>query len=103
MVNGTIGDVVEGDSYTFYGQLTQHPKYGEQLQVSQYEKAVPTSGAGLVKYFSSDKFPGIGKKTAEKIVETFPENTVDSILEAPEKLDGLLTLARKKFIYQTIT
>ncbi|MBC8845250.1 ATP-dependent RecD-like DNA helicase, partial [Escherichia coli] len=64
-------------------------------QVSQYEKAVPTSGAGLVKYFSSDKFPGIGKKTAEKIVETFPENTVDSILEAPEKLDGLLTLARK--------
>ncbi|MCT3133345.1 SF1B family DNA helicase RecD2 [Lactococcus lactis] len=95
VVNGTIGDVVEGDSYTFYGQLTQHPKYGEQLQVSQYEKAVPTSGAGLVKYFSSDKFPGIGKKTAEKIVETFPENTVDSILEAPEKLDGLLTLARK--------
>ena len=75
--------------------MTQHPKYGEQLQVSQYEKAVPTSGAGLVKYFSSDKFPGIGKKTAEKIVETFPENTVDSILEAPEKLDGLLTLARK--------
>ena len=68
VVNGTIGHVVEGDSYTFYGQLTQHPKYGEQLQVSQYEKAVPTSGAGLVKYFSSDKFPGIGKKTAEKIV-----------------------------------
>jgi exodeoxyribonuclease V alpha subunit len=95
VVNGTIGDVVEGDSYTFYGALTKHPKYGEQLQVETYEKAVPTSGAGLVKYFASDKFPGIGKKTAEKIVEMFPENTVDNILEAPEKLDGLLTLARK--------
>ena len=95
VVNGTIGDVVEGDSYTFYGNLTHHPKYGEQLQVLQYEKAMPTSSAGLVKYFSSDKFPGIGKKTAEKIVELFPENTIDRILEAPEKLDGLLTLARK--------
>ncbi len=95
VVNGTIGDVVEGDAYTFYGQLTQHPKYGEQLQVSQYEKALPTSGAGLIKYFSSDKFPGIGRKTAEKIVETFPENTVDQILEAPEQLDGILSLARK--------
>lgn len=95
VVNGTIGDVIEGDSYTFYGQLTKHPKYGEQLQVTQYEKALPTTNSGLVKYFSSDKFPGIGKKTAEKIVELFPENTVDSILDAPEKLDGLLTLARK--------
>ena len=95
VVNGTIGDVVEGDSYTFYGNLTQHPKYGEQLQVLSYEKAVPTSGAGLVKYFSSDKFPGIGKKTAEKIVEIFPENTVDSILDEPEKLDDLLTLPKK--------
>ena len=31
VVNGTIGDVVEGDSYTFYGQFTQHPRYGEHL------------------------------------------------------------------------
>lgn len=65
VVNGTIGDVVEGILILFYGQLTQHPKYGEQLQVSQYEKAVPTSGAGLVKYFSSDKFQGLVKNGRE--------------------------------------
>lgn len=38
VVTGTIGELIEGDSYTFYGKLTTHPKYGEQLQVETYEK-----------------------------------------------------------------
>ena len=91
VVNGIIGDVVEGDSYKFFGELTNHPKYGEQLKVTTYEKDVPTSGAGLVKYLSSEHFPGIGKKTAEKIVATFPEDTIDHILETPEQLSGILS------------
>src|SRR5699024_1075838 len=95
VVTGTIGELIEGDSYTFYGKLTTHPKYGEQLQVETYEKAVPTSAAGLIKYFSSDKFPGIGKKTAERIVALFPDETVDSILSKPEELDDILPLAKK--------
>ncbi len=71
VVTGTIGEVIEGDHYTFSGSLTTHPKYGEQLAVDSYEKAVPTSSSGLIKYFSSDKFPGVGKKTAEKNCSTF--------------------------------
>lgn len=96
VVTGTIGEVIEGDSYTFFGHLTTHPKYGEQLAVETYEKAVPTSTAGLINYFSSDKFPGVGKKTAEKIVARFKENTVDHILEAPEAISDLLTPAKHK-------
>ncbi|GFH40093.1 SF1B family DNA helicase RecD2 [Lactococcus insecticola] len=91
VVNGVVGDVVEGDSYKFYGELTNHPKYGEQLKISTYEKDVPTSGAGLVKYLSSDHFPGIGKKTAEKIVAIFPEDTIDHILDESDKLSGVLS------------
>lgn len=96
VVNGIIGDVVEGDSYKFYGELTNHPKYGEQLKVTTYEKNVPTSGAGLVKYLSSDHFPGIGQKTAEKIVAIFPENTINGILDEPERLSGVLTDVKLK-------
>ncbi|GFH41895.1 ATP-dependent RecD-like DNA helicase [Lactococcus hodotermopsidis] len=96
VVNGIIGDVVEGDSYKFYGELTTHPKYGEQLKISTYEKNVPTSGAGLVKYLSSDHFPGIGKKTAEKIVAIFPIETIDHILDEPEKLAGVLSAVKLK-------
>lgn len=93
IVTGTIADVIEGECYTFWGELTQHPKYGEQLKVSRYERAKPTS-SGLVKYFSSEHFRGIGKKTAEKIVQLYGDNTIDNILEDPSKLDNISGLSK---------
>ncbi|URZ86873.1 ATP-dependent RecD-like DNA helicase [Floricoccus penangensis] len=95
VVNGIIGDVIEGEAYTFFGQMTNHPKYGEQLKVDTYEKAVPSSGSGLIKYLSSDHFPGIGKKTAEKIVDAYPDDTIDAILEDHGKLNSILSPTKK--------
>ncbi|RLY01130.1 ATP-dependent RecD-like DNA helicase [Streptococcus hillyeri] len=100
IVTGTIADVIEGENYTFWGELTQHPRYGEQLKVTRYERAKPTS-SGLVKYFSSDHFKGIGKKTAEKIVQLYGDNTIDKILEDPSKLatiSGLSKVNREGFL-----
>lgn len=100
IVTGTIADIIEGETYTFWGDLTQHPKYGEQLQVSKYERTKPTA-SGLVKYFSSDHFKGIGQKTAEKIVNLYGDNTIDKILEDPTKLNsinGLSAINRESFI-----
>lgn len=94
IVTGTMADVIEGEEYTFWGQIVQHSKYGEQLQISHYERAKPTS-KGLVKYFSSSHFKGIGLKTAQKIVEAYGENTIDQILEHPEKLQSISGLSAK--------
>ncbi|MDG3132686.1 ATP-dependent RecD-like DNA helicase [Streptococcus suis] len=94
IVTGTIADIMEGEDYSFYGNLVTHPKYGQQLQITRYEKSKPTS-AGLVKYFSSDQFKGIGRKTAEKIVQLYGENTIDNILAEPEKLSQITGLSRK--------
>ena len=87
IVTGTMADIVEGEDYTFWGELVHHPKYGQQLQMTRYERAKPTS-KGLVKYFSSDHFKGIGLKTAQKIVDLYDEDTIDKILQAPEKQIG---------------
>ncbi|MGZ7244329.1 YrrC family ATP-dependent DNA helicase, partial [Streptococcus pyogenes] len=84
--------VMEGEDYRFYGQLVTHPKYGQQLQITRYERSKPTS-AGLIKYFSSEHFKGIGRKTAEKIVEIYGENTIDHILAEPEKLSSIRGLS----------
>lgn len=46
IVTGTMGDVMEGEDYTFWGQLTNHPKYGKQLQMTRYERSKP-SASGL--------------------------------------------------------
>ena len=100
IVTGTIADVIEGENYTFWGELIQHPKYGEQLKVSRYERTKPSS-SGLVKYFSSSHFKGIGKKTAEKIIRLYGDHTIDKILQEPEKLDtisGLSKTNRDNFI-----
>lgn len=94
IITGTIADIMEGESYTFWGELTQHPKYGEQLRATRYERSKPTS-SGLVKYFSSEHFKGIGKKTAEKIVQLYGDNTIDKILENPSKLDSIAGLSKK--------
>ena len=52
IVTGTMADIAEGEDYTFWGELTQHPKYGEQLKASRYERAKPTS-SGLQTQWSS--------------------------------------------------
>ncbi|HFU3715941.1 TPA: ATP-dependent RecD-like DNA helicase [Streptococcus suis] len=94
IVTGTIADVIEGEDYRFYGNLVTHPKYGQQLQISRYERSKPTA-SGLVKYFSSDHFKGIGRKTAEKIVQLYGEDTIDKILAEPEKLTQITGLSSK--------
>ncbi|WP_455145170.1 SF1B family DNA helicase RecD2 [Streptococcus constellatus] len=100
IVTGTMADIIEGEDYTFWGNLVQHPKYGEQLKLIRYERAKPTS-KGLVKYFSSDHFKGIGVKTAQKIVDLYGDNTIDKVLAEPEKLHDIVGLSaknRKAFI-----
>ena len=97
IVTGSMADVMEGEDYTFWGSLVQHPKYGQQLKISRYERAKPSS-KGLVKYFSSDHFKGIGAKTAQKIVQLYgedTEDTIDKILAEPEKLTQINGLAAK--------
>ena len=94
IVTGTMADIIEGEDYTFWGNLVQHPKYGQQLKISRYERAKPTS-KGLVKYFSSDHFKGIGVKTAQKIVELYGDETIDKILSEPEKLKEITGLSAK--------
>ena len=93
-------DDFEGQDYTFWGTLVQHPKYGEQLKVTRYERAKPTS-KGLVKYFASDHFKGIGVKTAQKIVDLYGDNTIDQILADPNRLvsiNGLSAVNREAFV-----
>lgn len=94
IITGTMADIMEGEDYTFWGNLVQHPKYGEQLKITRYERAKPTS-KGLVKYFSSDHFKGIGVKTAQKIVALYGDNAIDKVLAEPEKLKDIAGLSAK--------
>lgn len=96
VVTGTFGQMQEDETYCFFGNVVNHPKYGEQFKVERYEQAKPTSVDGLVRYLLSDKFPGIGKKTAEAILDTLGEHAIDEIMDNPNVLERVPGLNAKK-------
>lgn len=61
-------------------------KYGYQLQVEQWQEIVPQTADGLLAYLGSGLIRGIGPKTAEDIVATFGQDTLNILDNEPEKL-----------------
>ncbi|AQP54169.1 exodeoxyribonuclease V subunit alpha [Vagococcus penaei] len=96
VVTGTFGQIQEEELYRFYGDIVTHPKYGEQLKVDSYEQEKPSSSAGIIAYLSSAKFTGIGKKTAETIVDTLGLEALNRIIEEPDVLLEVPGLNQKK-------
>lgn len=96
VVTGSFGQIQEEEVYRFFGKIVEHPRYGTQFQTTRYQQERPTSINGVVTYLSSDKFPGIGKRTAEKIVELIGEDVLDKIIENPDLLKDVPQLNEKK-------
>lgn len=101
VVKGYFPPLTHGNEYIFYGNLTVHPKFGEQYDVFTYEKELPKTEESLVKYLSSDLFYGIGKKTAERIVNNLGVQAIEKILADESVLDqipGMTEKLKKRFV-----
>lgn len=96
VVTGNFGQIQEEEVYRFYGKLVDHPKFGVQFTSSRYHQEKPTSAEGIIAYLSSDKFPGIGEKTAEAIVDALGEEAIDRINAEPNVLEQIPQLNQKK-------
>lgn len=96
IVVGYLPPLTEDEIYRFTGLLKSHPKYGLQFQVETFQKEVPATETGIVHYLSSDLFPGIGRKTAEAIVEKLGIHALQKILEDPDALDAVPRLTAEK-------
>lgn len=102
-VTGSFGDLSDDQTYRFEGQLVEHPRYGQQFQASSYHVNQPTSRTGLVEFLAGKQFPGVGQKTAEKIVDALGTGAIDKISADPHVLDGLkLRSAVKKSIIDNL-
>lgn len=95
-VTGNFGELQIGAAYKFHGELVVHPKFGQQFKANSYEQVLPHEEGSLTKYLSSDKFPGIGKKAAEKIIDQLGTDALDVIKTSPNKIADLDLTAKQK-------
>ena len=87
MVNKTItytgyfAQVNEEDYYKLYGKFVINERYGEQFQVTSYEREEPKGKDAIIDFLSSSLVKGCGEKTANLIVDTLGEDALTLIKE----------------------
>ncbi|QQZ10767.1 ATP-dependent RecD-like DNA helicase [Heyndrickxia vini] len=96
VITGHFPKIHEQETYIFYGDMQEHPKFGPQFQAKHFKKEIPQTKQGIITYLSSEMFSGIGKKTAERIVDVLGENAISKILDQPSLLDSIPKLPPEK-------
>ncbi len=83
---GTLPFIKRGELLVVCGKWVNHPSYGEQLKIEYFERIEPATKDAILSYLSSGVVKGIGKATAEKIVDRFGEESLQVIVDTPERL-----------------
>ena len=92
---GYFHELNEVDTYLFYGDLVEHERFGEQWQVSSYERCLPEEKDSIVEFLTSGLFKGIGEKKAKRIVDTLGKDTLKVIIENPKSMILIPTITQK--------
>lgn len=88
-VMGNFGEMDMSIRYKFVGELIEHSKFGMQFKAKSYQAIMPAEYNAIVDYLASDKFAGIGKKTAEKIVSQLGEDLFTKIKDNNKVVEDL--------------
>ncbi len=93
---GLFSVLAEGELVQVSGYMKEHPLYGEQLQVEQYELLAPEDETAMERYLGSGAIKGIGAAMAARIVRRFKGDTFRIIEEEPERLAEVKGISEKK-------
>ena len=76
---GNFPSLCPGEMVQLVGEWVNHPKFGHQFKVVQYETITPATAHGIEKYLGSGLIKGIGPMMAKRIVAKFGVETLDII------------------------
>lgn len=93
---GVFSGLSEGELIQAAGTRKEHPLYGEQLQVEQYEILAPEDEMAMERYLGSGAIKGIGAAMAARIVRRFKGDTFRIIEEEPERLAEVKGISERK-------
>ena len=95
-VKGIVYNNVVHETLNLKGNWENHKIYGRQFSFREFMPVAPTSEEGMVRYLSSEIFKGIGKKTAQRIVNKFGNDTFKIIDSSPELLSKIKGVNKKQ-------
>ncbi len=93
---GYLPFVVEGDELEVDGKFVEHKEYGRQFKVETFQKIMPQTLDALERYIGNGMIKGVGPATAQKIVKTFGEETINIIKFQPLKLAKIKGITQEK-------
>lgn len=95
-VVGPVTGSHEGQGIEVTGVWEFHKEHGRRFKVNTCRFILPTTNEGIVRYLSSGIIKGIGKKTAEAIVDTFGGKTLEILDRYSSRLTEVPGFGKKR-------
>jgi exodeoxyribonuclease V alpha subunit len=95
-IAGNFSQIQAGQTLKLQGFWKDHPKFGPQFQVTQYQETKPATLTGMEKYLGSGLIKGVGPVTARRIVAHFGLETLEVIESQIERLREVPGIAQKR-------
>ena len=101
---GYFADINSEETYKLYGNYVFTERYGNQYQVSSYEKEEPKGEDAVIEFLTSSLVKGCGEKTAIAIVKELGEDAIKLIKEDYNNLLRVpgISEVKAKRIYNSI-
>ena len=93
---GSFSHISVSEKIKAKGRWKEHPVYGKQFSVEEYQLEVPDSLFGIEQYLASGAIKGIGKAIASRIVKKFKEDSLRIMEEEPERLAEIHGISMQK-------
>ena len=94
-VTGILPDIHLDELYDITGHYVEHPRFGMQFAIDSFAKQLPDTKDAVIRYLSSVQFEGVGRKSAEKVVDALGTDCLNQLRENPEVLDQVPGLSDK--------
>ncbi len=92
------------EAIIIHGNWDTHPKYGQQVKVSYWERPIPSTKKQVQAFLSSGLVKGVGPVTAKRIVEKLGSDALEIIMrEGPAVLKSVKGIKKKaQGIYESL-
>jgi exodeoxyribonuclease V alpha subunit len=93
---GRMSGIHAGARVHAQGVWTRHERHGLQLDVRKIRIDIPEDEKGLAEFLGSGLLPGIGPRSATKLVQTFGSEVLGIVEKNPGRLLSECRMAKEK-------